>query len=174
MLGQLLAGAATQSELQERLQNVVVEISHAGNVMLYIPEFQDMLGASSFGVDLSGALFPYLKDGQLPIIASITPAGYKSFIEGKPIEEVLHVIHLKEPDHDTVLEMLFASAGRIEDKNTVNIGYKAVKEAQHIASRYQPDKFLPGSAVTLLSDTANSAALSGKKFITDTDVVLQV
>lgn len=174
MLGQLLAGAATQSELQERLQNVVVEISHAGNVMLYIPEFQDMLGASSFGVDLSGALFPYLKDGQLPVIASITPSGYKSCIEGKPIEEVLHVIHLKEPDADTVLQMLFASTGYIEDKNSVSVGYKAVKEALHIASRYQPDRFLPGSAVTLLSDTANSAALSGKKFITDKDVVEQV
>lgn len=174
MLGQLLAGAATQSDLQVRLESVFVEIAHAGNVMLYIPEFQDLLGASSFGVDLSGSLFPYLKNGQLPIIASITPGGYKSFVEGKPIEEVLHVIHLQEPETDTAMQMLFASAKNIEDKNSVNIGYRAVKEALHIASHYQPDRFLPGSAAGLLSDTANTVVLSGKKFVTETDVVEQV
>lgn len=174
MLGMLLAGATTQSELQTRLESVFVEISHAGNVMLYIPEFQDMLGASSFGVDLSGSLFPYLKNGQLPIIASITPGGYKSFIEGKPIEEVLHVIHLQEPETATALQMLFASAQWIEQKNSISFDYKAVKEALHIASRYQQDRYLPGSAASLLSDTANSVAIAGKKSVTGTDVVEQV
>lgn len=170
MLGALFAGA-TPGDLEARLQAVVAEISHSGNVMLYIPEFQEMLGASSFGVDLSGPLLPYLKDGELPIIATMTPGGYKSFVEGKPIEEALHVIHLKETEEDTVLQMLFASAQYIERKHGVHLGYTAVKEALVTAQRYQQDLVLPGSAVVLLSDAANAVSLSGQKLVTAAHVI---
>ena len=72
LVGSLLAGATSQGELEERVKAIIDEISHAGNIILYIPEFQDMIGGSSFSLDLSGALAPYMKDGQLPVIATMT------------------------------------------------------------------------------------------------------
>ena len=64
LVGSLTAGASNRNDLESRLQSVIAEVSHANNVFLYIPEFQNILGASSYGLDLSGALLPYLKGVQ--------------------------------------------------------------------------------------------------------------
>src|SRR3989304_5585416 len=79
----LLAGAQNQGQLEERLKNVITEISHAGNVIIYIPNFENITGASTFNTDLSGALIPYLQKGVIRIIANVTPSSYKTFIEPK-------------------------------------------------------------------------------------------
>ena len=83
MVGPLIAGASDRGQLEVRLQALIEEISHARNIILYIPEFHDLLGSSTFEMDLSGALYPYLQDGNLPIIATITDGKYKQFLEGK-------------------------------------------------------------------------------------------
>jgi ATP-dependent Clp protease ATP-binding subunit ClpA len=49
----LLAGAQNQGQLEERLKNIITEISHAGNVIIFIPNFENVLGSSSFNMDLT-------------------------------------------------------------------------------------------------------------------------
>ena len=59
-IGPLIAGTANREELETRLQAVIEEVKHSGNVILYVPEFQNLIGSSSYGIDLSGAILPYL------------------------------------------------------------------------------------------------------------------
>lgn len=155
MLGQLVAGAADRSDLELRLQAIVEEVTHAGNVLLYIPEFQDMVGGNSYNMTLTGALLPYLQDGSLPIIATMTPANYKKYIENSTLADAFSVISMNEPDAVTALHMLFEKTALIESLNRVTISYKAVVAAVNHATRYLPDSQLPGSAVQLLEDTAH-------------------
>lgn len=94
----LLAGAQNQGQLEERLKNVIAEISHSGNIIIYIPNFENILGASTFNTDLSGALIPYLQKGMLKIIANITPSSYKKFVEPKhTLTSVFEFIQFAEP-----------------------------------------------------------------------------
>ncbi|KKQ75558.1 MAG: ATPase AAA-2 domain protein [Candidatus Woesebacteria bacterium GW2011_GWB1_38_5b] len=160
MIGPLVAGAGNRSELETRLQAVIEEVKHSVNVVLYIPEFQNLLGGASFNIDLSGAMLPYLKDGKMPIIATMTKGEYKKYFENNALREVFEIIVLDEPGLSDALRMLFEKTEEIENENGVILSYKAVVSAAKFAKKYKMDGVLPGIAVDLLMDSANSAYTS--------------
>lgn len=175
MVDAFMAGAKTQGELEERLNSLIAEVSHSGNVIIYIPEFQNIMGSSSFHLDISGALIPYLKNSSIRIVAAVTPGAYKQFIE--PMHSLLDsfsVIDFKEPKRADVLEMLFKKADEIEAKNNAILTYKAMLAACDYANKYAKEKVLPGSAVTLLDDSANAVRLAGRKLVEEQDILDQV
>ena len=175
MVDSFMAGAQTQGDLEERLDVMIQEVAHSGNVIVYIPEFQNILGSSGFNLDISGAIIPYLQKGAIRIIASVTPGAYKKFIE--PMHTLLDsftVINFQEPTKDEVLEMLFRKTSLIESKNRVVLSYKAVIAASIYADKYAKEKVLPGSAVMLLEDSANSVKIANKKIVQEQDVLDQV
>jgi len=175
MVDAFMAGTQTQGELEARLNALVAEVAHSGNVIIYIPEFQNILGSTSFNLDISGGLIPYLQKKELRIIAAVTPGAYKSFIE--PMHTLLDnftVINFNEPTRSEVLDILFRKAFSIEDKNGVILTYTAILSACNFAQRYAKEKVLPGSAVTLLEDTANVVKISGKKRVEEQDILAQV
>lgn len=155
LVGSLTAGATNRSDLEERLQEIIAEISHAQDVLLYIPEFQNILGASSYGLDLSGALLPFLKTGNLPLIATMTTGSYKTYMQRNPIKEAFTVIELKHPDKDTAIQMVLSESTKIEKKYRVILSYGSVFSAVELANSYLQDQALPGSAVSLLETVAN-------------------
>ncbi len=171
LVGALLAGATNQGELENRIKVIIDEISHAKNVMVYIPEFENVLGASSFGINLSGALMPYLKDGKLPIIAAMTPENYKQYVENKSLLEVFTTIKLEEPNKNTVLEMIFDKAADIEKNNRLSLTYLSIMAAIEFSYRYLGGRKLPGGAISLLEDASSNAFLAGKKRLEEEDVI---
>jgi len=162
-IGPLVAGATNREELETRLQAIIDEVKHSGNVVLYIPQFQNLLGSSSFGIDLSGAILPYLKDGKMPIIATMTDSEYKRFFENNALREVFKVIKLEEPTPEVALQMLFQKTEEIEEQNKVHLSYKAVIAGVKYADKYDVNGQLPGTAVELLTEAANSVYLSKSK-----------
>lgn len=176
MVGPFVAGASNREDLETRLQAIVEEIKHSGNVVLYIPEFQNLLGSSSYNIDLSGAILPYLKDGKIPIIATMSPGEYKKFFERNALREVFNIIHLEEPDQGAALKMLFQKTEEIEKENKVALSYKAVLAGIKYADKYDVNSLLPGTAVELLTDTANSiSGLGGKTpIVSEGDVLAKI
>lgn len=176
MVGPFVAGAANREDLETRLQAIIEEIKHSGNVVLYIPEFQNLLGSSSYNIDLSGAILPYLKDGKIPIIATMSPGQYKKYFEKNALREVFNIIHLEEPSTATALKMLFQKTEEIEHENKIALSYKAVLAGVRYADKYDVNSLLPGTAVELLSDTASSVAASGKKdqIVLEEDVLSKI
>ncbi len=175
MVDALLAGTQNQGQLQERLDAVIEEISHAGDVIIYIPEFQSILGGSTFGIDLSGALLPYLEKGALKVLGSVTPEVYKKFVEPRnTLLDVFEIVKFNEPSKDIVLLMLFKKAFELEQKYNVSLTYRAVIAAFDYSSKYSREKVLPGSAVDLLDNTSNSVRLSKRKTVEAEDIVTEV
>ena len=175
MVDEFMAGVQNQGELEARFNALISEIAHSGNVIIYIPELQNILGSASFNLDISGALIPYLQKKEIRIIAAVTPASYKKFIEPmSTLLENFRVINFLEPQKDEVLQMLFRKASSTEDKDGVVLTYKAVLSAYDYAGRYSRDRVLPGSAVTLLEDTANVVRLANKRNVEEQDILNQV
>lgn len=160
MVGAFIAGATNRNEIESRLQAIITEISHAVDIILYIPQFEGICGASSYNLDLSGALLPYLQSGNLPVIATISKANYKLYIERSPLKEAFTVIELNEPDKNTAIQMVMQKTNEIEEKNKVIISYRAVASAVELANRFLQDTVLPGNAISLLESVANKVALS--------------
>ena len=174
LVGTLLAGVMTKGELQERLETILQEVSHAGDIILYIPEFQNILGSSSFGMDISDVLVPYLRNGKMPIIGTMTASNYKQFMERNTLREMFEVISLSEPDKKQAMQMLLEKVFEIEEKYQVSISYAAVVSAVDLAGKYVLDTVLPGNAVILLEDVANMAVNKKKKLVTSDDVIEKV
>ena len=163
LVGALTAGAGNRSDLEERLQNIIAEVSHAQDVILFIPEFQNILGATSYNLDLSGALLPYLKSGNIPVIATMTTGEYKTYMEKNPLREAFTVIPLKEPDENIAIQMVMGEAAKVENKYHVILSYRAIASAVELAGRFLQDQALPGSAVALLEAVSNSVTLDKKQ-----------
>src|SRR5258706_1986967 len=178
MVGSFMAGVTSKGELEGRLEAVIQEISHANDIILYIPEFQNILGASSFDLDISGALLPHLRSGKIPIIATISSSNYKVYLEDNPMHEVFEVIKVIPPEREIAIKMLLEKAREIEQENMVHISFGAIVSAISYATHYLPDDVLPGNAVTLLSDTAHTMhekkRAFGKVIILSDDIVSRV
>ncbi len=183
LVGALTAGATNRSDLEGRLQEIIAEISHAQDVLIYVPDFQNILGASSYGLDLSGALLPFLKTGNLPLIATMTTGSYKTYMEKNPLKEAFTIIILKEPDKNTAIQMILGDSSTIEKKYNVILSYRSISSAVELADRFVQDQALPGAAIALLETVANKIALakdvprfegSHRKIVLEEHVVKQV
>ena len=175
MIDAFLAGAQNQGELEQRLGSVVGELSHSGNIIIFIQDFENILGASSFQIDLSGALMPYIEKGIVRFVATTTNGAYKKFIESRhELLSSFEVVNIEEPDFINGLLMLFNSAILIENEIDVSLSYRAIVSSLENAGKYSRDQVLPGSAITLLSDTANAARISGKKIVDEQNIIDQI
>lgn len=183
LVGPLTAGVTSRSDLEIRLENIITELSHTHDVILYIPDFQNVLGGTSYNIDLSGALLPYLKSGSMPIVATMTTGTYKTFMEKNPLQEAFTTIHLTEPEDDVAIQMVLAVANSIEKKYRVILSFLAIKSAVEYGDQFLQDAVLPGSAVSLLETVANSVALDSSvpyfdntrsKMVVEDQVIKQV
>ncbi len=170
----LLAGTDNQGDLESRLDSLIAEIAHAGNIIIFLPSFENILGSSSFHIDLSGVLTPYLERGVIRIIGTLTPGAYKKFVEGrKTFADKLEIIKVNEPSEKTALSMLFRKSEDMESAKT-QISYKALIASLKYSKKYLPGNVLPGSAITLLKDTVAQVALSGKSIVEENDIIEKV
>lgn len=175
MVDALLSGAETQGELEERLNLTMQELTHSGNIIIYIPELQDLLGSKSFDLDISGAILPYLQNKNVKIIASVTPSSYKRFVEpNKTLLDTLTVVTFPQITQEEMLDILFAKTLEIEAKNNVSFSYKAILAGVQYSKNYSKERVEPGSAVVLLEDTANAVHLAGKIEVSEEDILSQV
>lgn len=171
MIDSFLAGAQNQGELEARFTALVAELLHSGNIIIYLPELENILGSSSFNLDLSGALIPYLREEGIRIISTTSEKEFKKTIEQKhELLENFEVIKLDEPEKDKALKMVLEKSLEL-DKQGVNITFKAVKAAVEYSDEYQRDTAVPGSAIRLLEDTISSVSA---KIITEQHIISKV
>ncbi len=168
LVGPLTAGVSNRSDLEVRLQNIITEISHANNVILYVPDLQNIIGASSYNLDLSGALLPYLQAGNMPIVATISIGNYKAYMEHNSLKEAFSVVPMREPDKNTAIQMVLGDISHIEHKYKVILSYRAVASSVELADRFFQDASLPGSALGLLETVANSVSLAPLPYFDNT------
>ena len=175
MLGQLVAGVQHLGDLEGRIQAILQELSHAGNILLFIPDLEQIVGSSSSRIDLSGAFLPSLRDGKLPVIATTTPGAYKKFLEPLQVfSELFDMIKIDEPDRTEAIQMLLERANEVEEKNHIILTYKAVVASVELAHRFMQDRALPGSAITLLSSVASAASITHKEVVDEADITAKI
>ena len=174
MVDAFLAGAKNQGDLEARLDEIIAELAHAGNVIIFIEDFENILGSSNYHLDLSATLIPYIEKGIIRIVATTTPGQFKKIIE--PMHELLsifEVIKMEEQDKDSNLLMLFEKANFLEKSTGVSLTYKSIQAAIEFGEKYSRNLILPGAAVLLLKDTINSNLMAGKRKIVRDDIISQ-
>lgn len=162
-MSHLVAGTKYRGEFEERLRDVLSEIRHSGDVILFIDEMHTIVGAGAAegAIDAANILKPALGRGELQVLGATTIAEYHKFIEKDPaLERRFRPVMVEEPEKQAALEILFALRPGLEQHHHLRITDDAVREAVRLSVRYLPDLYLPDKAIDLLDEGASYAHMS--------------
>lgn len=173
--GTLLAGVSDRGTLEARLLRVFGDAARAGNVILYLPNVETLIGGGERvgGVDATDVLMRVLKAASIRIIAATTPADYQNRIAANPtLAGLLDRIDIGDLDKQSTLEVLEDSVFQVENQTNTLFIYSALRTIVEAADRYLHDQPFPEKALDLLSEVANFAAQNNRNWV-DPDLVQQ-
>jgi len=157
-LAALVAGSKYRGEFEERLKKVMKEITQRGDIILFIDELHNLVGAGAAegAIDAASILKPALARGELQTIGATTLDEYRKYLErDSALERRFQQIRVEEPSIEQTVEILKGLRDRYEQHHKVQITDEALKAAGELASRYISDRFLPDKAIDLIDEAAS-------------------
>ncbi len=169
-MGLLIAGTAYRGEFEGRLRQVIEEVSTDPNIILFIDELHNIVGAGSNQgtMDAANILKPVLARGVIRCIGATTPTEFKKHIESDPaLERRFQPIFVKEPSVEDTIKILIGIKDNYENFHNLKISDKAILKTVQLADRYITNKLLPDKAIDLLDETAAAKRLSIKSTLAE-------
>ncbi len=166
LVDKIISGISTPGDLEGRLSEMLAEIIHSGNSIIFIQNIENIFGGGGFNLDISGVLDEYLKSDKIKIVGTTTPGGFADFIAPKVnTANLFEKIEVPETNPGKTLLLLTTKAQEVESKYKIKINYSALKQVVILSELYFPDRFLPGRAIDLLEDVASKAQIEKNKEI---------
>lgn len=157
-MGALVAGAKYKGEFEERLKNVINEVTQAnGDIILFIDEIHTLVGAGKGegAMDAANILKPALARGELRSIGATTLEEYQKYFEkDKALERRFQTVMVDEPTPEDAISILRGLKERYENHHKVRIQDDALIAAVQLSHRYITDRFLPDKAIDLMDEAA--------------------
>ncbi len=164
-MGLLIAGTIYRGEFESRLRQVMEEVNANPNIILFIDEIHNIVGAGSNQgtMDAGNILKPALSRGTIRCIGATTPAEFKKYIESDAaLERRFQPVTVPEPSLADTVHILHGIKANYEQYHGVEITDEAVETAVKLADRYISNKFLPDKAIDLIDETAAAKRLTVK------------
>jgi ATP-dependent Clp protease ATP-binding subunit ClpC len=157
-LAALVAGSKYRGEFEERLKKVMKEITQRGDIILFIDELHNLVGAGAAegAIDAASILKPALARGELQTIGATTLDEYRKYLErDSALERRFQQIRVDEPSTEETEQILKGLRDRYEAHHKVDITDEALQAAAELADRYISDRFLPDKAIDLIDEAAS-------------------
>jgi ATP-dependent Clp protease ATP-binding subunit ClpC len=157
-LAALVAGSKYRGEFEERLKKVMKEITQRGDIILFIDELHNLVGAGAAegAIDAASILKPALSRGELQTIGATTLDEYRKYLErDSALERRFQQIKVDQPTTEETVKILEGLRERYEQHHRVNITDDALAAAAELADRYISDRFLPDKAIDLIDEAAS-------------------
>ncbi len=157
-LAALVAGSKYRGEFEERLKKVMKEITQRGDIILFIDELHNLVGAGAAegAIDAASILKPALARGELQTIGATTLDEYRKYLErDSALERRFQQIRVDQPSIDETEQILRGLRDRYEQHHRVEITDEALHAAAELADRYISDRFLPDKAIDLIDEAAS-------------------
>ncbi|MDD4699898.1 MAG: ATP-dependent Clp protease ATP-binding subunit, partial [Oscillospiraceae bacterium] len=162
----MVAGTKYRGDFEERIKSVVDEVRKSDNVILFIDEVHNIVGAGSAegSTDAANILKPSLARGDFQIIGATTLAEYRKYIEkDAALERRFQPVTVGEPSTEDAIKILNGLRDKYEAFHKVKITDKAIEAAVTLSSRYIADRFLPDKAIDLIDEAASRVRLKSGK-----------
>jgi ATP-dependent Clp protease ATP-binding subunit ClpC len=163
-LALMVAGTMYRGEFEARIKQLVEEVKEDPQVILFIDEIHNLVGAgsSSGSLDAANILKPALARGEIRCIGATTWNEFKKHIEpDAALERRYQPVEIIEPDLPAVRQMLEGVKSRYESHHAVSYDDEALDAAVRLAQRYLTDRFFPDKAIDVLDEAA--AAVSARR-----------
>src|SRR3982074_1179916 len=157
-LAALVAGSKYRGEFEERLKKVMKEITQRGDIILFIDELHNLVGAGAAegAIDAASILKPALARGELQTIGATTLDEYRKYLErDSALERRFQKITVDQPSTEETVQILKGLRDRYEQHHKVTIHDEALGAAADLAAGYISDRFLPDKAVDLIDEAAS-------------------
>lgn len=152
-----VAGTMYRGEFEARLKQILDELKHDPNVILFIDEIHNIVGAGSTtgSLDAANILKPALARGEIRCVGATTWAEYKKHIEpDAALERRFQPISVEEPSIEATLEILKGLERFYAKHHRVSYAPDVIPACVHLAERYITDRFFPDKAIDLLDEAA--------------------
>ncbi len=162
-LAGMLAGAKYRGDFEERLKDTIEGIQRNGNVILFIDEIHNIVGAGSTtegNMDAANILKPMLARGELQTIGATTIEEYRKYIEkDAALERRFTPVMVDQPTPEEAIAILQGLRDKYEAHHKVTITEEAIEAAVTLSDRYITDRYLPDKAIDLIDEAASRARL---------------
>lgn len=174
-LGSLVAQAKPE-ELSGRLKQIIEEILRAGNIILFIPDIDNLVKTSGeFFLSAGDILLPVIQSGAFPVIGATYPREYRQFIEPQSdFAAAFEIIRMAEISEADAVKILIYESLILENQSRVKIKFGAIKQAVVLAHRYLRSKLLPASAAEILKEALANVQNQRRKILEIDDVATAV
>ncbi len=157
-LAALVAGSKYRGEFEERLKKVMKEITQRGDIILFIDELHNLVGAGAAegAIDAASILKPALARGELQTVGATTLDEFRKYLErDSALERRFQKIVVDQPSVEETVQILKGLRDRYEAHHKINITDESLEAAAELADRYISDRFLPDKAIDLIDEAAS-------------------
>ncbi len=154
----MVAGTKYRGDFEERIKAVIDEVAKCDNIILFIDEVHNLIGAGSAegATDAANILKPALARGELQLIGATTISEYRKNIEkDAALERRFQPVNVNEPSEEDAILILKGIKDKYEQHHNVTITDEAVAAAVKLSARYITDRFLPDKAIDLIDEAGS-------------------
>ncbi len=152
----LVAGTQFRGQFESRVKGLIAEVIKDGNVILFIDEVHNLVGAgdSEGSMNAANILKPALSRGEVQVIGATTFKEYRKYIEkDSALERRFQPVTVKEPTVEETAEVLLGIREYYEQYHRVKIDDRLLRLCAVLSERYITDRFLPDKAIDLLDES---------------------
>lgn len=158
----LVANTGIRGQFEERMKQLITELQHRKNILLFIDEIHLIVGAGSAegSMDAGNILKPALARGELQLIGATTLKEYRQIEKDAALERRFQPVQVSEPTVEAATDILKGLQKRYEDFHEVTFTKEALEACAKLSHRYIQDRFLPDKAIDLLDEAGSKLNLT--------------
>ena len=158
----LVAGTQFRGQFESRMKGLVDEVKKEGNIILFIDEVHNLVGAgdSEGSMNAANLLKPALSRGEVQVIGATTFGEYRKYIEkDAALERRFQPVTVTEPTIEDTVSVLLGIKDYYESFHKVHISDYLIRLCAVLSERYITDRFLPDKAIDLLDESCAHACI---------------
>ncbi|HGR3960466.1 TPA: AAA family ATPase [Streptococcus pneumoniae] len=159
----LVQGTGIRGQFEERMKKLMEEIRKREDIILFIDEIHEIVGAGSASdgnMDAGNILKPALARGELQLVGATTLNEYRIIEKDAALERRMQPVKVDEPTVDETITILKGIQKKYEDYHHVQYTDAAIEAAATLSNRYIQDRFLPDKAIDLLDEAGSKMNLT--------------
>ncbi len=156
-MGAIVAGTKYRGQFEERMKTIINELSHNKNVIIFIDEIHNIVGAGNSGaLDASNMLKPALARGEIQCIGATTLDEYRETIEKDgALERRFQKIIVEPTSVEETITILNNIKDKYESHHNVNYTPEAIEACVKLSDRYISDRCLPDKAIDAMDEAGS-------------------
>ncbi|HFI0067090.1 TPA: AAA family ATPase [Streptococcus suis] len=159
----LVQGTGIRGQFEERIQKLMEEIRNRREIILFIDEIHEIVGAGSAGdgnMDAGNILKPALARGEMQLVGATTLNEYRIIEKDAALERRMQPVKVEEPSVEETIIILKGIQNKYQDYHHVKYSDAAIEAAAVLSNRYIQDRFLPDKAIDLLDEAGSKMNLT--------------